>query len=251
MPFYQKKQQEEHVKAYLKALLSSDGAVESRCSDDNKKMAVSDYSKLSEAFTRAHDIRKFEIELFWKRAAHFWIFISVLFALFGTLLMTIMKEGAVEQGYVPYALFFLLLLNGIGVLVSVIWIWVMKGSKHWQQNWEMHIDMLESAFSGNLHKIWYYKSDELRHFSVSGLSLAVGWTFLSGWVLAYIASMLIAWNKFSTCFLGYGLVWITPAVLLLFALIFFYVTCRRPKDDEREKMENLFPEAQENSTQSL
>ncbi|MCC9001729.1 MAG: hypothetical protein LM549_03765, partial [Candidatus Competibacter sp.] len=39
-----------------------------------------DRSKLESALEKALDIRKFEIELYWKRAAYFWTLIAAAFA---------------------------------------------------------------------------------------------------------------------------------------------------------------------------
>jgi len=39
-----------------------------------------DSKKLKAAFDQVSDIRKFEIELYWKRAAYFWALIAVAFA---------------------------------------------------------------------------------------------------------------------------------------------------------------------------
>ncbi len=39
-------------------------------------------AKQVEALKHAHDIRKFEIDLYWRRAAYFWTFIAAAFGAF-------------------------------------------------------------------------------------------------------------------------------------------------------------------------
>lgn len=158
-------------------------------------ISKSDRKKLHVAFEQAHDIRKFEIELFWKRATHFWIFISVVFAGYGGLWLALFKnltEPAATSYYNTIGCIFLLILNIVGFTLSWVWIRVMSGSKFWQENWESHIDFLESSFSGHLHKtVFYPKKGTPKHYSVSALSMAVGYLFLLAWVVVYLCS---AWT---------------------------------------------------------
>lgn len=44
-------------------------------------------SKLYEAYKTAMDVRKFEIELYWKRATYFWTFIGLSLAAYGAALI--------------------------------------------------------------------------------------------------------------------------------------------------------------------
>jgi hypothetical protein len=89
------------------------------------------------AFDLAHDIRKFEIGLYWQRAAYFWTFISVTF-------------GAL---YVVDDKFeFLYIVACFGFVFSLAWYFVNRGSKAWQKNWESHVDLLEDELSGPLYK---------------------------------------------------------------------------------------------------
>lgn len=68
----------------------------------------------------AIDNRKLEIELLWKRTVIFWGFISILF-------VALYKIS-------PQARF---ALSWIGLVFSFLWTWVNKGSKSWQQSWEI------------------------------------------------------------------------------------------------------------------
>ncbi|EKO3524472.1 hypothetical protein K7V76_004391 [Vibrio fluvialis] len=107
-------------------------------------------TKTIEAFKFALDTRKFEIDLYWKRTAYFWTFISVVFTGFGLLQWE--KTGA-ESG-IPDGLngtiqFF---LACFGFVLSFSWYFTNRGSKQWQENWEHHVDHLEERVTGPLYK---------------------------------------------------------------------------------------------------
>ncbi len=96
----------------------------------------------SDALKYALEIRKFEIDLYWKRAAYFWAFIALSF----TGYFSLQKGG--EQNH--FILKFL--LSCIGLIISVAWWLVNRGSKYWQENWERHVDLLEDEVIGPLYK---------------------------------------------------------------------------------------------------
>ena len=97
----------------------------------------------SKALDRALDIRKFEIELYWKRAAYFWTLIAAAFAgyfvIFGS-------EHMLHKETMAFT------VACVGFLVTFAWLQVNRGSKRWQENWENHVDMLEDAVTGPLYK---------------------------------------------------------------------------------------------------
>jgi hypothetical protein len=90
------------------------------------------------------EIRKFEIELYWKRASYFWTFIAAAFAGFGAI-QTI-KTDTPQKAMMSVS------LSCIGFVFSVGWFCVNRGSKFWQENWENHLDMLEDTELGPLYK---------------------------------------------------------------------------------------------------
>jgi hypothetical protein len=92
-----------------------------------------------EAMKQALDNRKFEIELYWKRAAYFWAFIAAAF----TGYFLLQKESNFSLTYA---------LACLGFMFSLGWYFVNRGSKAWQQNWESHVDLLEDEIGGPLYK---------------------------------------------------------------------------------------------------
>lgn len=92
------------------------------------------------------DIRKFEIELYWKRATYFWTFIAAAFAGYGfslTYLRNIDNSNILK---------FRFLLCCLGFIFSFGWLMANKGSKFWHVNWENHLNMLENRTIGPVHK---------------------------------------------------------------------------------------------------
>jgi hypothetical protein len=104
-----------------------------------------DFKKRENALDRALDIRKFEIELYWKRATYFWTFIAATFAGYGAVQASNMKDRSRTD--------LLVILSCLGLVFSVGWVLVNKGSKLWQENWENHVDLLEDDVTGPLYKI--------------------------------------------------------------------------------------------------
>jgi hypothetical protein len=96
------------------------------------------------ALEHAMEIRKFEIDLYWKRAAYFWTFIGASFAGYGAVegASSITSKAALT---VP--------LSCLGLVFSLGWFCVNKGSKLWQENWESHVDLLEDRKIGPLYRI--------------------------------------------------------------------------------------------------
>lgn len=102
-----------------------------------------DASKRQKALEHALDIRKFEIELYWKRATYFWAFIAATFAGYGAV------QTSADANRTDLAVF----LACLGVVFSFGWFCVNRGSKQWQENWENHVDMLEDEETGPLYKV--------------------------------------------------------------------------------------------------
>ena len=91
------------------------------------------------AYEFACDTRKFEIELYWKRATYFWGFLIVTFAGYFT---------ALEKLSPNYQF----IISLIGVSFSLSWYLVNRASKYWQENWETHIYNLEDEITGPIYK---------------------------------------------------------------------------------------------------
>ncbi|MDP1697412.1 MAG: hypothetical protein Q8L45_06480 [Xanthomonadaceae bacterium] len=102
-----------------------------------------DSELLKAAFAQVSDIRKFEIELYWKRATYFWALIAVAFAGYFSIL---------ASEHMPNKFFLSLIVSCIGFVFTFAWFLSSRGSKYWQENWENHLDLLEDNVTGPLYK---------------------------------------------------------------------------------------------------
>ncbi len=102
-------------------------------------------AKSKRALALALEIRKFEIELYWKRAAYFWAFLAGILAAYFALLVAPEPSGARKEES-------LLIVSCLGVIFSVAWYFVNRASKFWQENWERHVDLLEDQSNGPTYK---------------------------------------------------------------------------------------------------
>lgn len=98
----------------------------------------------SRALEHALDIRKFEIDLYWRRAAYFWTFIAASLAAYGGV-QALKPDPALRQHLT-------VLIGSLGLVFSFAWYCVNRGSKQWQENWEKHVDLLEDKIIGPLYK---------------------------------------------------------------------------------------------------
>ncbi|MGP8172973.1 MAG: hypothetical protein ACLP7O_00330 [Terracidiphilus sp.] len=99
------------------------------------------------ALNIALEIRKFEIELYWKRATYFWAFIATALAGYVAALTT--KSTDLQPSERAEAL---IVSSCLGFVFSIAWYFVNRASKFWQENWEKHVDLLEDAVIGPLYK---------------------------------------------------------------------------------------------------
>lgn len=125
------------------------------------------------ALERAHAIREFEIDLYWKRANYFWLLQAAVFAAVG---LTWKADQETLPEILPIG------LASLGVITAWAGWLASQGSKFWQRNWEHHIDMLESEFTGNLYKTVYVGPSGVR-WSLTGISEALALCFTVFWVL--------------------------------------------------------------------
>ena len=107
-----------------------------------------DRSIIEEALKQAYEIRKFEIELYWKRATYFWTFIGAAFVGYAAFYNASNSSPSNNSNRE----FILVLISCVGFVFSVAWHCVNKGSKFWQENWENHVELLEDKIFGPLYK---------------------------------------------------------------------------------------------------
>jgi hypothetical protein len=161
-------------------------------------------SRREKALEHALDIRKFEIELYWKRATYFWTFIGATFAGY----VAVQASGAINKQDLS------VILSCLGFVFSIAWLCVNRGSKQWQENWENHVDSLEDDVIGPLYKVvlsrretksWkvLFKERELEEWKYKGMHLVTGPSPLSVSKINQIISLYV--SALWVCLLVYSL----------------------------------------------
>ncbi len=161
---------------------------------ETKVDSSSELAKLINAYSQAVDTRKFEIELYWKRATYFWALIAVTFAGF----FAVLGVSNLNSKY-----FISFIISCIGIVVTWSWFLANKGSKYWQENWENHVALLEDNITGPLFKITLSRPEKedglVEHMitgpkpiSVSKVNQWVSVFFLFVWISMSVYSALMS-----------------------------------------------------------
>lgn len=142
-------------------------------------------SSLDKVYERASDIRKFEIELYWKRTTFFWTMIGTIIAGY-FLTYSKIEDDSIKLPKIVFS------LANLGLIFSVGWYFVNRGSKFWQINWEKHIDCLEDFVIGPLYKTTlktdYYRGKLMNltapyPFSVSKINQVLNLVIIFFWLI--------------------------------------------------------------------
>ena len=144
--------------------------------------------RIEAALDRAHEIRQFEISLYWKRSLFFWGFVLTLFGVLG--LMLTAEKPTLLTDFMP------VVIAPLGFFTTCAWYYIEKGSKAWMANWELHIDYLEDGITGKLYKtrLWLGgKQDDF--FSASKITQTVIFAFGIFW---FLTSVFVTLNALLT-----------------------------------------------------
>lgn len=169
-------------------------------------------TKAEKALDLALDIRKFEIELYWKRATYFWTFIGA--ALAGYALVYTKADNKDS--------WLLLVFSCLGLLFSIAWYLVNRGSKFWQNNWERHVDLLEGMVVGPLYKTIARSINGKNpltapaEYSVSKINQILSLFISLFWVLLIIKSLLPISCSLAPDYLKIGVLALTVAAASCF-----------------------------------
>jgi hypothetical protein len=140
-----------------------------------------------EVFKQILDIRKFEIELYWKRTSFFWTIIGSIIA--GYFIVFAKSDNLINSNKILFS------LANLGLVFSVGWYFVNRGSKFWQVNWEKHMDTIEDDIIGPLYKTTinkeYYRKKFFRlvspfPFSVSKINQILNLVLICFWLLIIV-----------------------------------------------------------------
>lgn len=148
----------------------------------------------------AAENRKNEIALLWSRALYFWGFSAVLITGYGLAVSNHKTLAA--------------LVGSFGIINSVCWSLVNRGSRYWQSVWEKKTEQAERAVLSTsifprstnpyVESRWFWGA---RQYSASKLALAISDFSIIGWTSLLLGTML------------YRLISIYPWLVMLFVVL--------------------------------
>ncbi len=217
-----------------------------------QQFPTGDNNKLAEArLEKIFDIRKFEIELYWKRATYFWTFIGATLAGYGYLVTNKNKD------YLQESFQFEFLLICLGLVFSVAWYLVNKASKYWFLNWEKHLDISEDEVFGPLYKTTIHRKTYSSFFnptepysaSVSNINQILSLFVLLVWLslllnLFFSGKVILVFSRIDcqltvigmiTCFIISYMIYGSSKKSSDKSIIHFLKREVKPKSDEIEK----------------
>lgn len=151
-----------------------------------KEITAESIPILKEAYDKAHTIRSFEIELFWKRASFCFTCIAALFTILGILLTAYFKSGNTPDDKILWIASFITIF---GVIFTITSNFIILSSDYWKNNWERHTVMLEPLFSGSLYAT-HLVTSEYRS-SISKLTISFFISIYVLWLVVYIYISLL------------------------------------------------------------
>lgn len=202
----------------------------------------------TEVLKQVLDIRKFEIDLYWKRTTFFWTILTAIIAgyfLIYSKLTTTPDNNSLKV---------LFSLGCLGLIFSIGWYFVNRGSKFWQVNWEKHLDCIEDEVIGPLYKTtidtsYYHK--KFFHlvapypFSVSKINQILNIVLIVFWVLmlfdfsyTYLTFKPCSFDSYLSFYFWTGLLTLV-AVYSLFAFTHTGLDNFRDKTQRRETTANF------------
>ncbi|WP_394520881.1 hypothetical protein C1N60_11810 [Pantoea sp. SGAir0184] len=168
------------VNSYIKKLLRCEG---------KDYLTNGDMEKLKEAYEKAHDIRKFEIDLYWKRTTYIWTLVAALITICGVAVTALYrlkddpeKMASLLIGTDAIAIF--------GSVITIISSKILISGEYWQKNWEFHVNILEPFFSGSLYSTHLYNNKSKR-YSIATLNKSFYLAVQCIWFILIIANTVI------------------------------------------------------------
>ncbi len=210
----------------------------------NSKVTTDEKTKAEKALTVALDIRKFEIDLYWKRAAYFWAFLALILGSYFGVLTSTAKELECHPVLKAEAL---LIISCLGIVFSMAWYFVNRGSKLWQENWEKHVDLLEDAVHGPLYKTVlsndsprFWSMMQSYPFSVSKINQILSLVTICAFILlafmTFLTALLHSIGWWPT--LPASKYWVIPAMIVTGVVAYIVVRilyrCGQSKLGEKE-----------------
>lgn len=144
----------------------------------------------NKAFEIAHDNRKFEIDMLWKRSLIYWGFIAASFVGYATTVRLSVNLSIVFSGF--------------GFLCSVAWSAGNRGSKYWQEYWENKVVLFQNRVTGDIFIDHFPVNNVIlsqfasRRMSVSKLLMGISDYTIMVWLVILIHRFLTLYRYLSS-----------------------------------------------------
>lgn len=192
----------------------------------------------TEVLKQVLDIRKFEIELYWKRTTFFWTILAAIIAGYFLIYSRLSETPNNNSLKVLFA------LGCLGLIFSTGWYFVNRGSKFWQVNWEKHLDCIEDEVIGPLYKTTidtnYYRTKFFHlvapyPFSVSKINQILNIVLIIFW-LFMLFDISITYLSFKpSSFESYFSFYFFAGLLTIFALFSLFAFTQTGLDYFKDK----------------
>lgn len=141
---------------------------------------------LKNAFNVALKAREQEINLYWTRANYF---MTAFATLGGSAVVVAVLGATLFKGWIIYPILYV--IEWIGVVLAVAWLYVNRGSKYWQVNWEKYVDALGKDIIGPLFNFHTEEVGCDRRYSVSKINKIISLYILDIWIMALFMTIIL------------------------------------------------------------
>ena len=175
------------------------------------EISENDYPSKEKIWDRLYQCRDFELSSFWQKSVFLFGFLSLCFAGYGALVAQVVDNDT-NPDSISYIYQYMCGVSMLGIILSVVWIYMMKGSKAWYEVYEKAIYEIECEIfkSGNSKYIEGVWANKMRgdfgvgffgvkggSFSPSKINIIIGWVMLGIWI---IVSGISCYNLFYNYF---------------------------------------------------
>ena len=180
---------------------------------DNNELTLKD---IRETFYHCRD---FEITNLWQRSIFLYGFILACFTGYGAILISLLTTGDQKIAYPYFANFIECVISLIGIVFSIIWIMMAKGSKAWYEIYEKAIGIIEHSDKANNefvnipndYRMGNYCTQYKHHindclfstkggkYSPSKLNVFIGQVVLVIWCVCFVAHFAVLFYNTDKC----------------------------------------------------
>lgn len=156
----------------------------------------------NEQYKRLWACRDFELSHFWQRSIFLTAFLVLIFTSYGAMWLNILTRTNILN-YITFHRISIF-ISMLGIIFSVLWILMAKGSKYWYEAYEEAISLIESSpeyenykcqevVSENTDKNLFLNTKGFR-YSVSGINIVIGQIMAILWFLILPVHILFSIN---------------------------------------------------------